>query len=193
MSKKRVADHTDVAHELRTPVTILHASCEEMADGLVEPTRYRLSSLHQEVLRLGRVLEDLEHLAAAEAARLQLDRRPVDLAAVTAQALDLLRPHAHSSGVTVRDRLHPAELSGDPDRLHQVATNLLANAIKRSSSPVSGRPRSARHSARELPTTTCALPLRREIRPQGGARDATGRRPSRWRSVLRAHGHRTRG
>ncbi len=121
---------TDVAHELRTPVTILQASCEEMADGLVEPTRERLASLHQEVLRLGRVVEDLEHLAAAEAARLQLDRRPVDLAAVTAQALDLLRPHAHSSGVTVRDRLHPAELSGDPDRLHQVATNLLANAIK---------------------------------------------------------------
>ena len=59
---------SDVAHELRTPVTILQASCEELADGLAEPTPERLASLHQEVLRLGRVVEDLEVLAAAEAA-----------------------------------------------------------------------------------------------------------------------------
>jgi len=55
-----------VAHELRTPVTILQASCEELADGLAEPTPERLASLHQEVLRLGRVVEDLELLAAVD-------------------------------------------------------------------------------------------------------------------------------
>ena len=121
---------TDVAHELRTPVTILQASCEELVDGLAEPSHERLTSLHQETLRLGRVVEDLEHLAAAQAARLRLERRPVDLAAVTAGALDLMRPRADVAGVTLRRDLQPGTISGDPDRLHQIITNLLTNAVK---------------------------------------------------------------
>ncbi len=64
----------DVAHELRTPVPILQGSCEELADGLAEPTPERLASLHEEVLRLGRVVDDLGTLASAEAAGLRLER-----------------------------------------------------------------------------------------------------------------------
>lgn len=121
---------TDVAHELRTPVTILQASCEEMVDGLAQPTHERLVSLHQEVLRLGRVVEDLEHLAAARSAQVRLARRPVDLAVVTAGALDLIRPRADEAGVGLRPALETATVSGDPDRLHQIITNLLTNAVK---------------------------------------------------------------
>ena len=120
----------DVAHELRTPVTILQASCEELADGLAEPTPERLASLHQEVLRLGRVVEDLEVLAAAEAAGVRLDHQPVDLAAVAGEVLELLQPRAGQARVTLRGELHPATVSGDPHRLHQVAANLVANAVK---------------------------------------------------------------
>ena len=121
---------SDVAHELRTPVTILQASCEELADGLAEPTPERLTSLHQEVLRLGRVVEDVEVLAAAEAAGLRLDLQPVDLAAVTGEVLELLQPRATQARVTLRGELHAATVSGDPHRLHQIATNLVANAVK---------------------------------------------------------------
>jgi two-component system sensor histidine kinase BaeS len=121
---------SDVAHELRTPVTILQASCEELADGLAEPTPDRLASLHQEVLRLGRVVEDLEVLAAAEAAALRLDHQPVDLATVAAGVIELLQPRATQARVTLRGELHAATVSGDPHRLHQVAANLLANAVK---------------------------------------------------------------
>ena len=120
----------DVAHELRTPVTILQASCEELADGLAEPTPERLASLHQEVLRLGRVVEDLEVLAAAEAAGVRLDRQPVDLAAVAGEVLELLQPRATQARVTLRGELHPATVSGDPHRLHQITANLVANAVK---------------------------------------------------------------
>ena len=120
----------DVAHELRTPVTILQASCEELADGLAEPTPERLASLHQEVLRLGRVVEDLEVLAAAEAAELRLDHQPVDLAAVAGEVLELLQPRAAQARVTLRGELHAATVSGDPHRLHQIAANLVANAVK---------------------------------------------------------------
>lgn len=121
---------SDVAHELRTPVTILQASCEELTDGLAEPTPQRLASLHQEVLRLGRVVEDLELLAAAEAAALRLDHQPVDLAAVAGEVLELLQPRATEAGVTLRGELHAATVSGDPHRLHQVGANLVANAVK---------------------------------------------------------------
>ena len=121
---------SDVAHELRTPVTILQASCEELADGLAEPTPERLASLHQEVLRLGRVVEDLEVLAAAEAAGLRLDHQPVDLAAVAGEVLELLQPRAAQARVTLRGELHAATVSGDPHRLHQIAANLVANAVK---------------------------------------------------------------
>jgi two-component system, OmpR family, sensor histidine kinase BaeS len=121
---------SDVAHELRTPVTILQASCEELADGLAEPTPERLTSLHQEVLRLGRVVEDLEVLAAAEAAGLRLDLQPVDLAAVAGEVLELLQPRATQARVTLRGELHAAIVSGDPYRLHQITANLIANAVK---------------------------------------------------------------
>lgn len=120
----------DVAHELRTPVTILQASCEEMVDGLAPASPERLASLHDEVLRLGRLVEDLEGLAAAQAAALRLDREPVDLAQVAAAAAESLAHRFADAGVTLRRDLEPAVVDGDAARLHQVVVNLLANAAK---------------------------------------------------------------
>ena len=120
----------DVAHELRTPLTILQASCEALLDGVETPTPDRLVSLHDEVLRLGRVVEDLETLSAAEAAGLRLDRRTVDLAAIAAGAIESLRPRATESGLTVEQDLAEVTVHVDPTRIHQVAVNLLTNALK---------------------------------------------------------------
>lgn len=120
----------DVAHELRTPATILRASCEEMVDGLAPPTPERLSSLHDEVLRLGRVVEDLEALASAQAAGLHLERAPVDLAATVTQAADLLRPQFDAARLGLSVVTTPVCVDGDGVRLHQVAVNLLTNALK---------------------------------------------------------------
>lgn len=120
----------DVAHELRTPATILRASCEEMVDGLAAPTPERLSSLHDEVLRLGRVIEDLEALASAQAADLHLERVPVDLSATVDQAAELLRPQFEAAELDLTVDTTPVVVDGDPVRLHQVAVNLLTNALK---------------------------------------------------------------
>ena len=120
----------DVAHELRTPVAILQASCEAMLDGVEPTTPERLSSLHDETLRLGNLVADLETLSAAEAAGLRLDRRPVDLAAVAGDAVTSLEGRAGDAGVGVDADLTSAVVEGDPRRLHQVAVNLLANAVK---------------------------------------------------------------
>jgi two-component system sensor histidine kinase BaeS len=120
----------DVAHELRTPATILRAACEELVDGLADPTPARLSSLHDEVLRLGRVIEDLEALASAQAAGLHLERAPVDLADVATAAAALLQPRFDDAGLTLSTITTPASVSGDADRLHQITVNLLTNALK---------------------------------------------------------------
>jgi signal transduction histidine kinase len=120
----------DVAHELRTPTTILRASCEELVDGLADPTPDRLSSLHDETLRLARVVEDLEALAHAEAAGLHLERAPVDLATVATTAVEALRSRFVDAGLTLTTRTTPAPVDGDDGRLHQVTVNLLTNALR---------------------------------------------------------------
>jgi two-component system, OmpR family, sensor histidine kinase BaeS len=120
----------DVAHELRTPTTILRASFEELVDGLAEATPGRLSSLHDEVLRLGRVVEDLEALASAQAAGLHLERAPFDLAGVAAEAAEGLRPRFEDAGITLAVTTSAVTVDGDAGRLRQVVGNLLTNALK---------------------------------------------------------------
>src|SRR6266571_3369365 len=127
----------DVAHELRTPIAVLQASHEALLDGVAEPTPAQLTSLRDEVLRLARMVGDLQTLAAAEAAALQLALQRCDLAEVAATAADSLAGQFETTGVTLERQLAPAEVLADPGRLHQVITNLLTNALK--FTPAGGR------------------------------------------------------
>jgi signal transduction histidine kinase len=120
----------DVAHELRTPVAVLQANTEALLDGLRPHTPEQTASLHEEVLRLGRMVEDLQTLAAAEAAALQLTLRPCDLAQIAAAAADDWRASFAAAGISFSRQLEPAPVLADPGRLHQVITNLLSNAHK---------------------------------------------------------------
>ncbi len=128
----------DVAHELRTPVTILTAHHEALVDGIEQPTPELLASLHEEVLRLGRLIEDLEALAAAEAAGLRLEQKPTDLANVVARAAELLAPQLHVAEIELAlDFERDVVVAGDARRLAQIVQNLLANAIR--FTPAGGR------------------------------------------------------
>ena len=120
----------DVAHELRTPVAVLQVGHEALLDGVAEPTTAQLTSLRDEVLRLARMVTDLQDLAAADAAALHLNRRPCDLAGLASTAADSLAGRFEAAGITLRRRLIAAEIHGDPRWLHQVITNLLTNALK---------------------------------------------------------------
>jgi len=120
----------DVAHELRTPVAILQAGHEALLDGLAEPTPAELSSLRDEVLRLARMIGDLQTLAAADAAALQLALRPGDLAGIAAAAAGSLTRRFEAAGVTLGQELAPVPVRADERWLHQVITNLLTNALK---------------------------------------------------------------
>ena len=120
----------DVAHELRTPVAVLQAGHEALLDGVTEPTPAELTSLRDEVLRLARMVGDLQDLAAADAAALHLDLQPCDLASLAAAAADSLARRFEAAGITVDRQLAPAPILADPRWLHQVITNLLSNALK---------------------------------------------------------------
>jgi two-component system, OmpR family, sensor histidine kinase BaeS len=120
----------DVAHELRTPIAILQAGHEALLDGVAEPTPAELSSLRDEVLRLARMVGDLQTLAAADAAALNLTRRPCDLADLAAAAADSLGRRFEAAGLTLDRQLAASPVLADPHWLHQVITNLLTNALK---------------------------------------------------------------
>ena len=102
----------DVAHELRTPVAVLQAGHEALLDGIAEPTPGQLASLRDEVLRLARMIGDLQDLAAADAAALQLSRRPCDLAGLAAAAADSLAGRFETAGITLQRQLAAGQPAG---------------------------------------------------------------------------------
>ncbi len=119
-----------VAHELRTPIAVLQAGHEAMLDGIAEPTPEELSALRDEVLRLARMVGDLQTLAAADAAVLHLARRTCDLADIAADAADSLSRRFEGADIELDRELAAAPVLGDPRWLYQLVTNLLTNALK---------------------------------------------------------------
>jgi len=121
----------DVAHELRTPLAALQAGLEELRDGLVEPSAEGLAGLHDQSLRLGRVVSDLAELSAVEASGVPVQRTEVDLTQVASDELAVHESQLRAAGLGVSSRLDgPILVRADSDRLHQAVGNLLANAAR---------------------------------------------------------------
>jgi two-component system sensor histidine kinase BaeS len=120
----------DVAHEVRTPLTILRATAEGLVDGVLPADQTTLESLHEEVLRLTQLVADLETLAAADAAGLQLDRTRIDLADAASAAVDAMTAMAPEGSVPLTTTLDPAPAEADERRIHQILINLLTNAVR---------------------------------------------------------------
>ncbi|MEV0743280.1 HAMP domain-containing sensor histidine kinase [Streptomyces sp. NPDC050549] len=122
----------DVAHELRTPLAALQAGLEELRDGYDTPSPGRLAALHDQTLRLGRVVGDLAELSEAESARLSLNTAPVELAHLVRHAVTDREAELRAAGLTVRTRIatQPLPVHADADRIHQALGNLLSNAAR---------------------------------------------------------------
>jgi signal transduction histidine kinase len=130
----------DVAHELRTPLTNLMAQLEAMQDGLAQADGPALASLHEEVVHLARLIDDLEELAAADAGQVRLDLRSLVLGEELERAMTALVPRATRAGVLltlVPAPGPPARVRADARRLGQVMRNLLDNALAHT--PAGGR------------------------------------------------------
>ncbi len=121
----------DVSHELRTPLTILRGNFEALQSGRAKATPELLSSLYDEVLRLGRLVSDLEALNLAEAGKLPLHFREVEAGALLNRAAAVFQYEADEREIELQVEVDP-EIGAwnlDEDRIVQVLINLLANAF----------------------------------------------------------------
>ncbi len=139
--RRRMVD--DIAHELRTPLTNLRGYLEGISDGVVPPSKETYGILQDEIMRLVRLVEDLQQLTKADAARAYLDRTDVALAALVDQALEIDRPRFEARRISIETDFDPdtGTVRADRDKLVQVLRNLIDNAWQYT--PEGGRFRAA--------------------------------------------------
>jgi histidine kinase len=120
----------EVAHEMRTPLTAINGYVEGMLDGVFEPSEEVLTSVGAEAARLQRLATDLATLSRAEEGALELRTEPADLAELVRAAATRLRPQFDEKGVALELETGPVvAVRADRDRIIQVLTNLLGNAL----------------------------------------------------------------
>jgi two-component system OmpR family sensor kinase/two-component system sensor histidine kinase BaeS len=129
----------DIAHELRTPLSVLQGNLRALLDGVYPLELREIASLYDETRLLSRLVEDLRELALADAGqlRLQLERVPAGTLLTTAVAQ--FTAAAEAKGIQLEVALEPdvPPVLADPGRLAQVVRNLLANALRHT--PAGGR------------------------------------------------------
>ena len=129
---------SEVAHEMRTPLTALDGYVEGLIDGVFPAEPDTFASLSEELRRLHRLADDLSSLSRAEEQRLELRPVDVDLADLTRRAATRLAPQFEDAHVALTINADsPLPVHVDPDRITQVLTNLLGNALL--ATPAGGR------------------------------------------------------
>jgi signal transduction histidine kinase len=120
----------DIAHELRTPLSVLQANIEAMQDGVLEASAENLASLHQETSILARLIDDLRTLSLAESGQLEFHPRATDMKKLSTRVIEGMRTQFASKNIDLAleatDSM--AQVLVDPDRIEQVIRNLLSNA-----------------------------------------------------------------
>jgi two-component system, OmpR family, sensor histidine kinase BaeS len=121
----------DVAHELRTPLTALQAGLEELRYGHIPADPATLAALHDQSVRLGRIVNDLSELSQAEAHALRLFPERLDLAEITREGLATWERRIRAAGQELEVHLQPGVwVNVDPNRIFQVIGNVVANAVR---------------------------------------------------------------
>jgi len=122
----------NVAHELRTPLTTLQGYLEGLRDGVVPVNRDTLASLHEEVLRLVRLVDTLQQLSQFDARVSGPQLTRLDVAVLARQVASLYDPELRARGLTLGVRGEPAGavVNADPDLVAQALRNLLDNALR---------------------------------------------------------------
>ena len=121
----------EVTHELRTPITVIRGQMEGLVDRVIEPSDGVYVAVAEEAARLQRLVDDLTLLSRADEGALRVEMAELDLTEVAVAASERLRPQFEHEQVTlVADTAEAAlVVRGDRDRLTQVVTNLLGNAL----------------------------------------------------------------
>lgn len=127
LERNRQSMVSDIAHELRTPLTSVRCRVEAIRDGLQAADRSTVDAIHEQLLLLTSLVDDLQDLSLATAGRLPLDIQPAELRGEVSRVLESL-PESEALRVnSVDDHLW---VVADPRRLRQILTNLLTNAVR---------------------------------------------------------------
>ena len=129
----------DIAHELRTPLSVVQANLEAMLDGVLPASPQEIASLHDETVLLTRLVADLRLLSLAEAGQLKLERAETDLGDLLRKVVGRMNVRAQASGVELLTdvALGLPMFNVDADRIGQVIGNLVSNALRYT--PTGGR------------------------------------------------------
>ena len=129
--RRRARLISEVAHEMRTPLTTIEGYVEGMLDHVFDPDEEVLTALGEEAARLRRLASDLAELSRSEERAIELHLEVIDLAEVVSACASRLRPQFDGKHVslTIHPAPEPARASVDRDRITQVLTNLLGNAL----------------------------------------------------------------
>jgi histidine kinase len=121
----------DVTHELRTPLTAIKGSMEGLMDGVLPAEAETFEQIHREAGRLSRLVDDLQELSRVESRAYTLELRPVDVSASIRTVMKRLAYQFDEKQVKLESDLPAGALmaQADPDRIEQVLTNLLGNAL----------------------------------------------------------------
>jgi signal transduction histidine kinase len=121
---------SDVAHELRTPLSTLQSHLEAMIDGVWEPSVDRIKVCHEEILRINRMVGDLEKLERYENEKIELNISGFDLAENAKNVTANFENDFYNKKIKVTIKLQPIAVRADNDKIRQVMVNLISNAIK---------------------------------------------------------------
>ncbi|HEY51982.1 MAG TPA: HAMP domain-containing protein, partial [Caldilineae bacterium] len=137
--KRRLELIGDVAHELRTPLSNIRAVLEGLTDGVLPADPATYLSMQKEVMRLQRLVQDLQELSRAEAEQMSLHPEAVDPLDLITEAVGRLRPQYQDKGVDLEIAVSSSlpRVLADPARIIQVLLNLLGNALQYT--PAGGR------------------------------------------------------
>lgn len=132
ITRQRRQMTADIAHDLRTPLTVLAGYLEAMQDGTLAPTPQRIAMMQQEVAGLTRLVEDLRTLSLADADQLYLRLEETEVGELLARVRDVYAPQAQQEEVALRVRVAPdlPLVTLDAARMRQVVGNLVSNALR---------------------------------------------------------------
>ena len=122
----------DIAHELRTPLSILRGRLEGMLDGIYRASEAEIAFVLEETLLIEQLVEDLRLLTLAEARELRLDCQLIDLGELAQRMAELFEPEADEKEISLTTQIAPnlPPVLADPQRIAQVIGNLVGNALR---------------------------------------------------------------
>lgn len=121
----------NVSHELRTPLTSIHGYAQAIQDGTASDVKSAAEVIRDESDRLGRLVDELLDLARMDTGQAPLERKPVDLEVILTAIAERFKLKAAEKSIRIQNRVSSIPpMIGDGDRLAQVFTNLIDNALK---------------------------------------------------------------